>query len=84
MAIAHQSAMPQVMPETRPRTSSAVRPAPAAWSTRHTVLSPVPEPRVAGVLIRIAALLTATAVAIGVVSSVVLAFAAGALNQLGH
>ncbi|MDQ1520873.1 MAG: hypothetical protein QOI55_1946 [Actinomycetota bacterium] len=79
MAIAPQSAMPYPPVTTRPQ--------PAARTTgvsRHALMSPMPEPRLGGVVVRLAALILATAFAVGCASAVALAIVTGTLTQLSH
>jgi hypothetical protein len=78
MALAPQTAMPYPAPTTRPQP-----PARASMS-RHVVLSPTPEPRVGGVVARLAGLMMATSFAVGFAAAIVLAVITGTLTQLGH
>jgi hypothetical protein len=77
MAIAPQTAMPQYVPTARP----ALVP---VRTSRHSVLSPVPEPRVAGVVVRIIALATACAFGVGVLGGLAVALATGAISQIAR
>jgi hypothetical protein len=79
MAIATQTAMPTLPPTTRPQPAAR-----AYVTTRHVVLSPAPEPRLAGVVLRLAALMAVTAFAVGFSAAIALALVSGTLNQLGH
>jgi hypothetical protein len=78
MAIAPQPAMPQPAVTTRPQPAANT-----AAASRHTVLSPVPVPRVGLVALRLAALMLATSFVIGGVGAVVLAVVTGSLQHLG-
>jgi hypothetical protein len=79
MAIAPQSAMPQRLPTTRPEPYARL-----SGAGRHSVLSPAPEPRVAGVVTRIVALMVTTAFALGAATAVTLVIVTGAITQLGR
>ena len=79
MAIATQTAMPTLPATTRPQPAAR-----AYVTTRHVVLSPVPEPRVAGVVMKLAGLMAVTAFAIGFSAALALALVSGTLNQIGH
>jgi hypothetical protein len=78
MAIAPQPAMPQPAVTTRPQPAANL-----AGTTRHTVLSPVPVPRVGLVALRLASLMVATAFVVGGIGAIVLAVVTGALHQVG-
>jgi hypothetical protein len=78
MAIAPQPAMQTVTATTRPTPRAGVA------TSRHTVLLPVPEPRVALVVTRLATLMLATSFAIGIVCAVALALVTGTLTDLGN
>jgi hypothetical protein len=77
MAIAPQPAMPQADAPMRPPAQARLA------ASRHTVLSPVPQPRTAWVVTRLAALMLATSVAVGAVVAIALALATGTVTQLG-
>ena len=81
MTIAPQPAMPVVQTTTRrpqPRLAAA-----AASGPRRRVLSPVPQVRTGRALARLAALVIATTLCVGIVVSVALATLSGMLSQLG-
>jgi hypothetical protein len=80
MAVAApQSAMPNPVATTRPAPRARL-----VAASRHPVLSYVPEPRTATVVARLAALMLATACAIGVAVGVALTVLSALVTQLGH
>jgi hypothetical protein len=80
MAVAApQSAMPTLVPTTRPAPNARM-----VAASRHQVLSYVPEPRVAGVVVRLMALMGATAFVIGATTAITVTLFTGLVTQLGH
>jgi hypothetical protein len=71
--------MPAPVPTTR--LAPDARPLGAA---RHCTLSYAPVPRIAGVIVRLVALMAATAFAIGAATAVTLTVLTGLVTQLGH
>lgn len=81
MAVAApQSAMPNAVATTRPMPGARR----SVAASRHPVLSYAPEPRTATVVARLAALMFATACAIGVAAGVTLTVLTALVTQLGH
>jgi hypothetical protein len=71
--------MPNPVATTRPTPSARL-----VAASRHPVLSYVPEPRTATVVARLAALMVATACAIGVAVAITLTALTALVTQLGH
>ena len=78
MAIAPQPAMSQPAVTTRPQPAANT-----AAASRHTVLSPVPAPRVGLVALRLATLMLATSFVVGGVGAIALAVLTGSLKHIG-
>ena len=99
MAIAPQTAMPNPPVRTRPQPAPPAGPAttgpsappirqpaasPQARASRHALVAPMPEPSIGSVVIRLAALVLATAFVVGGAGAIALALLTGTLTQLGH